>query len=67
MRPIAGGDGAQNVDRCGEGDAVVDRHGRIVEMEIRRMQNKAAIRLHRSAGENLYAFRALRQADQIVG
>ena len=31
------------------------------------MQDKAAIRLHRPAGENLYAFRPLWQADQIVG
>ena len=64
-RSAAARDRLENVESCGEADALVDRQGRVLDHEVARVQHEAALGIDRAALEHLDAADPPGELDQV--
>src|SRR5205807_1079877 len=65
LRPLPARNRLENVERCGQADAFVDRQRRVLDEEVARMQYEAPLGIDRAALEHLHAVCAPRQLNQL--
>src|SRR5262249_47363852 len=65
LRPLPTGDGLEDVQRCREADAFVDRQRRVLDEEVAGVQHEAALGINRPALEHFHTARAARKLDQL--